>query len=162
LGHWRCILTYMITITVVGILVALAALIWYGNRQMGVVLHTIGEIQPPDTPSESILQAQSDGLHDRNIAMEDCMQLLTQAVADGIDHVDRNEKRVRGIVTGAKRRFEAAGFIDPGVEAEIDTLPELNGQLSVAEELSAVPEDLGATGPPAGVPGVVPAEFWEN
>lgn len=43
---------------------------------------------------------------------------LMQAVAVGIEHVDRSERRVRATVKRAKKRFEESGYSDEGLEAE--------------------------------------------
>jgi len=133
----------MITITVVGILVALAALIWFGNRQMGVVLRAISENQPLGTPAAGPTAHEVERLHQALDSIEGKMADLYQAVADGIDHVDRNEKRVRGIVTGAKRKFAESDHYDAGVDAEYDTLPleEDGGPLRLEPDLVEVPEE---------------------
>jgi len=112
--------------------VAVATLLFSIHREMRVVLRKMLQSQPPATPPDSATYEQwSHELHRfRNTlqteidALKSAQTELFQAVADGIDHADRNEKRVRGIVLGAKRRFEASEYYDPGVDAEADTLPE--------------------------------------
>lgn len=134
--------------TSVGVVVALAALAWYVKRQVGVVLHVLERNAPAPSPEPSRFRSedQMDVIRDLVIglgALEGRVDTLTQAVAEGIDHVDRNEKRVRGIVQGATRRFEKAGLIDAGVQAEADTLPD---QYEIGSGEEAVPplhEDLG-------------------
>lgn len=49
------------------------------------------------------------------------------AIAEGIEHVDRAERRVRTSVRRAQKRLEEHGFVDPTVEAEADGLRELDG-----------------------------------
>jgi len=145
----------------VGIL-ALAALIWSTNRQMGVVLHKISDIQPPNTPSKAMDDALWDSLGGLEKRTLKSIADLTKAVAEGIDHVDRNEKRVRGIVTGAKRRFAAEGYDDPGVEAEFDSLPAVDAGSVEGQGVLPLSNDVGAMEQPGdpwtSVPGMSPIE----
>jgi len=119
-------------------LVALAALVFFHDRKMGVVLHTLTTAQPRDIPEAAV----PTDLLLRVQALEKNQNDLYLAVADGIDHVDRNEKRVRGIVLGAKRRFEASDHFDPGVDAEADTLPFDDAERGGEEGVRLVPEAL--------------------
>lgn len=52
---------------------------------------------------------------------------MTHAVAEGIERVDRSERRVKAVVQRAKKRLEDAGFTDDGVEAEAEQLRLLDG-----------------------------------
>jgi len=121
----------MILVIIAVLLGALALSSWWLGW---VLLHKIDRIEPPTIPEPAPSFDDSE--------LWKAIEVLTRAVADGIDHVDRNEKRVRGIITGAKRRFEAEGYVDPGVEAEIDTLPRDDEGGGGEEELQAVPEDV--------------------
>jgi len=119
----------MITITSVGVVVALAALIWFANHRVGVVLRSMERIIPTPSPDDDPYDdehvwSMMRTLTERIGALERGQADVLQAVAEGIDHAERNEKRVRGIVQGAQKRFEKSGLIDVGVEAEADTLPE--------------------------------------
>jgi len=91
---------------------------------MGAVLRTSSTTQAHASPQPDA-RVDYDVEYFRRIeAVESAVQTLTKAVADGIDHVDRNEKRVRGIVVGATRRFESSDYYDAAVDAELDTLPD--------------------------------------
>lgn len=153
-------------LSIVGV-VSVAALLWFAKVQVGVVLHKIGEIQPPDTPpadpNYATTQERLGALEGDYGVLLVKMHTLTKAVADGIDHVDRNEKRVRGIVTGAKRRFEAEGYVDPGVEAEADTLPRGDASYGPEERVQPVSDDVEpAPSPLQGVPGNLPPGFLDG
>jgi len=127
--------------------VLVAALIWLQQRQMRVVVRTIRPPQPRDIPTEVDLEPlwkSIEGLEKRTL---DSLRELTSAVAHGIEHVDRNEKRVRGIVTGAIRRFENSDHFDAAVDAEADSLPPADGGGRSQEELQLVPEDLEVVEP---------------
>ena len=81
---------------------------------------------------------------------------LTVAVDEGIKNVQRSERRVRAIVTSARRSLADAGYEHPGLEAENGELREIDGERSNDEPVPAVPEDL-ATPTHAGhsvIPGV--------
>lgn len=112
------------------------ALVWEMKRQTGVFLHALSTPQPRETPSAAVDEAKWRSVDTQLGLLEEKMERLTKAVADGIDHVDRNEKRVRGIVVGATRRFENSEHYDAAVDAELDTLPE------IAEDFDQTPEHL--------------------
>jgi len=123
------------------ILVALGAHLWLTTRQMKVVAATLDRSSPAPAPDDALwegLRASALSI-DR---LERDVKDLFKAVAEGIEHVDRNEKRVRGILTGARRRFEAAGFEDPGVDAEVASLPKLDEASGGEEPMQPVPEDM--------------------
>jgi len=130
-------------LSTVGVAVVVAALIWFANRQVGVVLHKIDTIQPPATPSKHMDEALWDSLEGLEKRTLESIATLTKAVAEGIDHVDRNEKRVRGIVSGAKKRFAAEGYEDPGVEAEFDSLPEVDAGSGQDQRVLPLSNDVG-------------------
>lgn len=130
-----------------------ACLVWV----VRVVTRMIDGFQPPDTPSEASFEALWKSLEELEDRTKDAIAKLTQAVANGIDHVDRNEKRVRGIVVGAKRRFEAEGYVDPGVDAEADTLPLVHEPGGEGEHLPTLSDGVEASPNPfQGIPGTLP------
>jgi hypothetical protein len=68
----------------------------------------------------------------------------TLAIAEGIERVDRAEKRVVETVRRAKRRADQAGYTDPGVEAEVAALERGDGAGSEPGQLSLVQPDVAA------------------
>jgi len=124
-----------------GFLAILLGLTVWGARRFSAIAATFDRTSPapsPDNDLEYLVTSMSGQLQLLENRMDACMK----AVAEGIDHVDRNEKRVRGILTGARNRFASAGYEDPGVEAEVESLPEVNEAPSQEEQLPPVPEDL--------------------
>jgi len=107
------------TISVVLVAALATCLVWV----VRVVSRMSDEFQPLDSPGASVNFDHLQVIQDQVDRLERDLKACFQAVAEGIEHVDRNEKRVRGIVTGANRRFEAEGYVDPGVQAEEDSLP---------------------------------------
>lgn len=99
-----------------------------------VVVHRIDRLQPPDTPATDVLEVlERLGRLEENLFDDGPIFALVQeigkrvddltiAMDEGIKHVDRAEKRIRGIAQGAQRRFEKAGLIDAGVDAEVEEL----------------------------------------
>jgi len=119
-------------LSIVGVAFVGAALIWTLNRQMGAVLHQMTKVEPSDIPTASY---DDEWIHR-------ALERLTAAVAEGIDNVERNEKRVRGIIRGAQRRFENSEYFDAGVEAEADTLPDDHEETRREQRMFSVPEDV--------------------
>ncbi len=89
--------------------------------------------------------------------VEDKLERLTIAVAEGIAHVDRAERRVATTLRSAHSKFAKSGFEHAGVEAEIENLPDLDGEGSEDGQLRLMPEDVEVSGPdnsPSGIPGM--------
>lgn len=67
---------------------------------------------------------------------------LKAAIAEGIERVERAEKRVQKTVASARRLVKANGLEHPGLEAEADELRERDGE--GIEPLPAVPKEVEA------------------
>lgn len=66
--------------------------------------------------------------HERDLAeLQVRINELTMAVAEGIQHVDRAERRVKATVARARRQLEDSGLESPGLEAEWAELRERDG-----------------------------------
>lgn len=142
----------MITITVVGIGIALATLVWHLERRTRVVLRTLVNLERPQSAPPEV-QDYDDAW------IVTALQELTQAVSEGIQHVDRSERRVRAVVASAKRRMESEGYTDPGLEAEASALPLFDAEGVQREGVQPVPTDVDAPAsyegtPWAAVPGI--------
>jgi len=124
------------------LLAALATLGVVGVRAIRVLSATITGYSPGSSPDLAPILADVVALQTAQNDFQERMDRLTKAVAEGIDHVDRNEKRVRGILTGARNRFASAGYEDPGVEAEVESLPPVDEESGGEEELQPVPDDV--------------------
>jgi len=81
---------------------------------------------------------------------------LTLAVSEGVNNVQRSERRVRAVVTSARRQLAEAGYEHAGVEAETGELRSLDAESGNGEPVPAVPEGVDdATGDRASViPGI--------
>lgn len=82
---------------------------------------------------------------------------LTIAVAEGISHVDRAERRVETTLRSAKKKLAEVDLEDHRIEAEIAGLHTVDGSGSEGGQLQLVPEDVEETpwnDAPSGVPGL--------
>jgi len=142
----------MIIVSVVGTLVALAALTALMFWAVRVVSHKIDGI--PNTADTPPVPSYND--HDLWLAIK----RLESAVAEGIEHVDKKSKRIDGVIAGAQRRLEAEGYHDPGLDAEASALPDFDGAERGAQRLPPVQSDVEeAPNPFQGIPGLLP-EGW--
>jgi hypothetical protein len=78
---------------------------------------------------------------------------LRLAVADGIERVDRAEKRVRKTVYGARKLLSDNGIEHAALEAEVAEIRERDGEASEQVELPEVQPDVEPDRP-TGIPGV--------
>jgi len=90
--------------------------------------------------------------------LQDRMDQLQLAVSEGIERVDRSERRVRAVVQRAKARMDEAGFGDEALDAEAEQLSLIDGGGSARGGVSPVREGVADDRPaPAinlrGIPG---------
>jgi len=136
--------SWTLSILLVVPLAALALLLVWGVR---VVSHKIDLIlEPADTPPEPFFDDSK---------LWAALERLEVAVAQGIEHVDKKSKRIDGVIAAAKRRFEAEGYVDPGLEAEADVLPLFHEEGGGGEGVPSLPDGLDAF-PSQGIPGSIP------
>lgn len=88
---------------------------------------------------------------------------LLIALKTGIEHVDRAESRVQSTLRSANKKFEAAGFEAPGVEAEMEGLQLLDAEGGGEGELPPLRPVLedGAENRRSIVPGLSEAELQQ-
>jgi len=135
--------------TILSVVGAVAATVLF--LQLRAVLLKVGELERPNSAPAALPPYDDAWIH---VALKD----LTLAVDEGIEHASRSERRVRAVINSAKRRFEAEGYVDPGLEAEATTLPLDDEGGSGGEELPPVSDDLGPTENPfQGIPGSLPS-----
>ena len=101
--------------------------------------------------SDRRLREHDQGMQDLDRRMIE----LTLATSEGIERVERAERRVRATVTRARKELAAEGFESPGLEAEDAELRLLDGGRGEAGEVHPVREDVEPLGPPPGfgIPG---------
>ena len=80
--------------------------------------------------------------HNRLNVMEAKLEDLVLAVSEGVNNVQRSERRVRAVVRSARRELADAGFEHTGLEAENSELRDINGDDSEAERVPEVPASV--------------------
>lgn len=102
--------------------------------------------QPADLTSirkgVNTLAEAIDARTDRIDALEEKVREQTLAIAEGIERVDRAERRVRSTVGRARKRMEELGYVDDTLEAEAEGLREIDGEGSPPERVQPVREDV--------------------
>ena len=76
--------------------------------------------------------------------IEEDVRAQTIAIAEGIQHVDRAERRVRAAVGRARKRMADLGYEDEGLEAEAAELREIHGDERQDEQLRLMREGMEA------------------
>lgn len=92
---------------------------------------------------------------DRNAADIDKLRL---AVSDGIERVDRAEKRVQKTVASARRLVAENGLEHAGIEAEAAEIAERDDAPAASPEMPPLPEYVEPSGP-TGIPGINRADL---
>jgi len=82
------------------------------------------------------------------------------ALSEGIQRVDRAEKRVQKTVTSARRLVRDSGLEHAGIEAEYEEIHEGDDSGVDAKEVLALPEAVVHDGP-SGIPGLSKAALAE-
>ena len=81
------------------------------------------------------------------------------ALAEGIERVDRSERRIRQTVSRARKDLEDEGAAHAGLEAEHAQLQLLDGGRGESGEVSVVPADVAEDlAQPRGIPGTFSQE----
>lgn len=127
---------------------SVAALV--AGLSLGVVLRSLKRIEGFESALTRLDSAEGahpevwgavEGIAAKMNVLEDTLRDHTLAIAEGIERVDRSERRIRSAIGRARKRMERAGYVDDGLEAEAQGLLELD-------------EDVGRE---EGVPPVQPA-----
>jgi len=85
---------------------------------------------------------------------------ITLAVAEGIEKVERAERRVGATIARAQKKLKDLGYTDPGLEAEADQLRLVDAGGGDESELPELPPEVGADQEtPSSVPGVSAAQL---
>ena len=82
------------------------------------------------------------GLRDAVAAIADWQKDIVIAVSEGIERVDRSERRIHAVVKRARRELAAGGVSDAGLEAENAELRLVDGEGGEANEVPDVREEV--------------------
>lgn len=92
------------------------------------------------------LRAREDVFKNQLTLFEDKIGETRQAVAEGIERVERTERRIHATLKRARAELKKRGLEDPGLEAEAVELRNLDGAGGQEQGMPAVREAL-ATDP---------------
>lgn len=83
------------------------------------------------------------------------------AIAEGIERVDRAERRIKDTVRRAKARMARAGYVDDGLEAEADQLQLLDAPERPSQGVPPMSDDVEDDPPfdATGIPGDITPEI---
>lgn len=106
------------------------------------------------------LAAVVDELAAQGKDIEDRVREYVIALAEGIERVDRSERRVKATVNRARKELEAVGLVDPGVEAEAEELRLVDVARGSKRGMFPVSEPVApGADPPSSIPGVSAAQL---
>lgn len=87
--------------------------------------------------------------------MEEGHKELVIAVSEGIERVDRAERRIKATVKRARKELSDRGLVDPGLEAEDQELHDVDGEGSDGRGVPPVREEVApAADAPSSIKGV--------
>ena len=92
-----------------------------------------------------------DSLDGRIIELEAQGKTFTMALSEGIEHVDRSERRIQATVRRARDKLKEFGYEDPGLDAEAVELRARDGKGSDDVGVQLVREEVAET---SSIPGV--------
>ncbi len=124
--------------------------------------HDLSELRGIVARASGHADARIDQLQDRldKIEADDSklvekLKDLTFAVAEGIERVDRSERRIHATIKRARKELEEHGFESPRLEAEAAELQLSDGTASPGGKVPAVPGNVeGAPDAPSSIHGV--------
>ena len=101
-----------------------------------------------------------DELASQGVDLEARVRDYVIALAEGIERVDRSERRVKATVNRARKELEAHGLADPGVEAEAEQLRLIDAARGSDRGMHPVQQSVEPDiAPPSGFPGVSPEQL---
>ena len=138
------------------VLVGLLALI-VGAVGVAVSYRPVARAVPPapqDTPRTCDGCA---GVVSKQLQLEAELVTVKAAVAEGIEHVERVENRIRGTIKRARKELRDGGIESPGVEAEVRSLSLVDGPGGEGPSMPLLPQPVDEPG--SSVPGVSPEQL---
>ncbi len=87
------------------------------------------------------------------------LERLTLAMAEGIEKVERKERRIDAVVGRAKKELRDHGFESPSINAEAESIRVADGNGSGESRVPEVPEAVEYHPEVSSIPGVTPAQL---
>lgn len=123
---------------------------------LGTLLYTRVADDAKPAPPAPVVEAYDDADIRQILAhFEHEIARLTEAVALGIQHVDRVQNRINATVGRARKELREHGLESPGLEAEYRDLHIVDGGGGEESPVPAMHEDVGPVADePSSIPGV--------
>jgi len=128
------------------VVVYVGALAWLQRshvRALSRVTASLEAAQTPEIPAHDHAEIRQ---------LQEEFGVLRMAVAEGIEHVERVERRIQATVRRARKELAEEGVEHPGLEAEASELQLIDGGGSDRAWVPPVPENVG--GAESSIPGV--------
>ncbi len=121
------------------------------REQLEGILARLDRVESAPTPNDRVLNLEELGVAQdtRLDELDTKIKEYLFAVSEGIDRVDRAERRVRGVIQRARKELGKLGYEDPGLEAEAHELRSVDGDGGKGGGLPTVPEEVATVEPAA-------------
>lgn len=133
----------METLAIVAVCAALGGSAWVHFATLRQMERT--DTAPAPVYDDRALLVALDQLRSDVDQLADSVAGQTMAIAEGIERVDRSERRVKAVVQRAQARLAASGLEDDSVEAEAEGLRIIDGGNSGQREVLPVPESVASS-----------------
>lgn len=139
--------------------------VWWGLRRITHAESALLDLIPEPHEPADFRDELAEYLSSIDVKMSDMerrVRNLQLDLEEGIQRVDRAERRTRAVVTKARRELREAGYEHPGIEAEDSQLRLLDGGISDGEGVQPLSEDMAVDPTNYGaspIPGVTVGDF---
>jgi len=109
----------------------LLQMLWRGHRRRQRLVDLVRTEPEPlfdSGPLEGLIEGLRKDIGADLDEMASRIKRLTMAIEEGIERVDRSERRIGATIKRAQEKLALAGYEDPGLEAEAEGLRLLDGE----------------------------------
>jgi len=128
----------------------------------GTIMWTARYRQPPRAVPRVVQDAPRTcdgcaGVVSKQLQLEAEFANVKAAVAEGIEHVERVENRIRGTIKRARKELRDGGLESPGLEAEVGSLSLVDGEGGGTPSMPVLSQPVEPAR--SSVPGVSPEQL---
>ena len=135
------------------------------GEQLGGYLARLERVEsaPTPVPPTALPENYEADVDARFLEFAKALTETRLAVSEGIERVDRSERRIKATVARARKELAARGFDDPGLEAEAHELRVVDGDGGADGGVPAVSEEVAEVdGAPSSIRGVSAAQLRQR
>jgi hypothetical protein len=125
-----------LSLAIAAVLVS-GGVVWWSKERFDD-LHTALAHEYDDGELRALINAHAESIDE----LHDQVRGQTLAIAEGIERVDRSERRVRAAIGRARKRMEDLGYVDESLEAEHHSIYAGDGDGGNAEGVQPVHEAM--------------------